>query len=139
MGRGRLSRTAILAGLAVTGLSVGDSAGSAAEAMAQIAVAGDESTGMLTISASVLAHAATTVSGELVVSRKGAAGVVSTRQARDFVLAAGDTGTIAELGISYSPADSLDIVAIVYRGGVAISRATLSTSAPGAPLSGGSN
>lgn len=76
---------------------------------------------------SALAVEAGAFQGEMVIDRQGASGSVSTRQARDFVLAAGERSDIARVGVSYRPGERLRVTVTLRRDGGTVSEATLST------------
>lgn len=63
--------------------------------------------------------------GEMTISRQGASGSVSTRQSREFELAAGETGSIARVGVSHSPGDKLEVTIVLTQNGSVISRSSL--------------
>lgn len=69
-----------------------------------------------------------TVSGEMVIDRRGASGTVSTRQGREIELKAGQTGDIARVGVSFEPGDVLDVSVILSKNGNEIARSSLTTS-----------
>lgn len=76
---------------------------------------------------SALAVEAGTFEGEMVIDRQGASGSVSTRQVRDFVLAAGEQSDIARVGVSYRAGERLRVTVTLRREGSTVSEATLST------------
>ena len=66
-------------------------------------------------------------SGELVISRKGQAGTVSSQQGGTFEIGAGQVTDVARVSVSYSDGDRLDVTLTLSRDGNIISRSTLST------------
>lgn len=85
--------------------------------------------GGVTVSAEVLAFSAGPLHGEMVISRQGQAGTVTTRQARDFVLAAGETAVIATVGVSFEFGDTLTVSATVTQAGKMLSQSEMSVAA----------
>lgn len=66
--------------------------------------------------------------GELVISRQGVSGSVSTRQAREFDLSAGEAADIARVGISHNKEGRLEVTVTLKQDGKVIAKASLSTS-----------
>lgn len=126
--RGRFALLASLL-LSVAGASSAqDAVAGRVDVLPQITVVSSPAGDMLTVSASIVAIRAVEVTGEMVVSRKGAAGTVSSRQSRQIALPAGGAAIIAETSVSFAPGDDLDVLATIYKDGIVMSRATLSTS-----------
>lgn len=69
-------------------------------------------------------------SGDMVISRQGKAGSVSTRQGRKFDLQAGEQAQIARVSISYEPGDRVLVTVTVSRNGEIVAETTLKTVAP---------
>lgn len=88
-----------------------------------------DTAGSIMVSADVLAFAAGSLHGEMVISRKGKAGTINTQQARDFVLEAGQSAVIASVGVSFESGDSLTVSATVTQDGKVVSQSELSVAA----------
>lgn len=112
-------------------------AGLTAIASALPAMAGDEqmsalptiilsnSEGSLSVEAGVLALADGKVDGQMSLDRSGPSGTVSTRQGRSMELAAGESATISQTGISFSPGDTIEISVILTVDGTVIGEANM--------------
>lgn len=119
--RSRKIALAALAGLAMSGSAA---AGSGA-ALAIIDVLKTESG--IEIVGKALAMSDAHISGEMVISRKGASGSVSTRQGSDFDLTSGQSVDIARVGVSYVGGDLLEITLTLRQDGVVIAESVLTT------------
>lgn len=119
--RSRKIALAALAGLAMSGPA---SAGSGA-ALAIIDVLKTESG--IEIVGKALAMSDARISGEMVISRKGTSGSVSTRQGSDFDLTSGQSVDIARVGVSYVGGDLLEITLTLRQDGVVIAESVLTT------------
>lgn len=74
-----------------------------------------------------LALADAKISGELSVSRKGASGSVTSRQGGELAITAGQTADLAQIGVSYSKGDLLEVRLVLTEGGSIVSVTTLKT------------
>lgn len=119
---GRAVLMAAVAGLATTLPGAATAAGAA---IAVIDVVKTE--GGIEIVGKALAMTDTKISGEMVISRKGASGSVSTRQGSDFDLTEGQSVDIARVGVSYAGGDRLEITVTLKQDGVVIAETALST------------
>lgn len=119
--RSRKIALAALAGLAMSGPAA---AGSGA-ALAIIDVLKTENG--IEIVGKALAMSDARISGEMVISRKGASGSVSTRQGSDFDLTSGQSVDIARVGVSYVGGDLLEITLTLRQDGVVIAESVLTT------------
>lgn len=121
-----ISRRWLLPALSACVLSsaLAEPAQSASTALALISVEAHD--GNIQLIGSALALEASAFSGEMVIDRRGDAGSVSTRQARDFNLAAGEKADIARVGVSYRPGDRLDVTVTLTHNGAIISQTRLS-------------
>jgi len=122
-----LSKASLLVAclLGAGALSETSSAGGESAALALVSV--ETRADGIEIVGSALAVEAGTFEGEMVIDRQGASGSVSTRQARDFVLAAGERSDIARVGVSYQAGERLRVTVTLRRDGNTVSETTLST------------
>jgi hypothetical protein len=79
----------------------------------------------LLVKGSVSAIAAGHFDATMTLSKSGHAGSMTTSQAGMLDLAAGETGTIAQIGLSLAPGDALDITLEVLSAGAIVSRSHL--------------
>ncbi|WP_164871808.1 curli-like amyloid fiber formation chaperone CsgH [Solirhodobacter olei] len=71
----------------------------------------------------VLALTSGTYKAQMDIDRTGAGGTMKTRQQGVLVLKAGQSGTIATVGVSFHPGDALDIRLVVESGDHNVSQA----------------
>lgn len=83
--------------------------------------------GGIEIAASALALTAAELKGEVVISRKGSSGTVSTRQSRNLDLAAGETDYIARTGVSFGQGDELEVRVTLKDGDVLVAESSVMT------------
>jgi hypothetical protein len=79
----------------------------------------------LLIGGEVVALAAGHYEATLSISKSGKAGSAKTSQASTLDLAAGQTGMVAQTGLSFAPGDTLDVSLDVTAGGVVVSNSRL--------------
>lgn len=62
---------------------------------------------------------------EMAIQKSGAAGTATTRQTGAFDLSSGESATVATIGLSFDPADELDIRLTVRSEGQIVSKGSL--------------
>jgi hypothetical protein len=92
-----------------------------AAAVATITV-GRTDAGLL-VTGSALALSAGDYEATMSIDKRGKSGTMKTKQAGKMSLAAGESGNIAKIGLSYEPGDKVDIRLDVTAGGNAVSQA----------------
>lgn len=119
------ARLALAAFMAVAAVSTVAAAGSDAAVLPMIELR--HVGGNLEIVGKALALSDANVSGELVISRSGEGGTVSTRQGGNLELAAGQLANVATVSVSYAGGDRLDVTLTLSRDGSIVARSVLST------------
>lgn len=100
-----------------------EAAESAAFAVIDVAGGGDH----IEIVGKAVAAADVTVSGTLSINRRGSGGTVSSSQSGRVTIKAGETASIARVGVSFRPGDNLAVRLVLTLDGETISQATLET------------
>lgn len=77
----------------------------------------------LTVTGGALALAAGDYEASMSIDKHGKSGTMKTKQAGKMSLGAGQSGSIAKVGLSYEPGDHVDIYLDVTSGGKAVSQA----------------
>lgn len=77
----------------------------------------------LSVAGGALALLAGDYEATISIDKYGKSGTVKTKQAGKMSLAAGESGNIAKVGLSYEPGDKVDIRLDVTAGGKAVSQA----------------
>ena len=77
----------------------------------------------LSVTGGALAFSADDYEATMSIDKHGKSGTVKTKQAGKMSLAAGESGNIAKVGLSYAPGDKVDIRLDVTAGGKAVSQA----------------
>ena len=83
--------------------------------------------GGLRLEGKAIALSDISVAGAMEIERSGASGNVSTRQASKLDLAAGETGVIASVNVSFSPGDTLKVTVTLREGDTVVSQASVTT------------
>ena len=79
----------------------------------------------LVVGGTVIALAAGRYEAVLSINKSGKSGSARTSQASKLDLAAGQTGIVAQTGLSFAPGDTLEVSLDVTSGGVVVSNSTL--------------
>lgn len=66
------------------------------------------------------------VKGKMTISRKGAAGSVSTSQGADLAIAAGESAEVARVNVSYHAGDRIEVTIVLSQDGKIIARSSVS-------------
>jgi hypothetical protein len=74
-----------------------------------------------------LAIADIQVKGEMTISRKGAAGSVSTRQGSDLSMTKGQSAEIARVNVSYQAGDQIEVKVVLSQNGNILAQSSLKT------------
>ena len=80
----------------------------------------------VTLIAKVSALTSGQFDARMVVSKDGSAGSANTAQSGSYELSAGDTATVARLGLSLDPADRLEVKFTVKSAGATVATSSLS-------------
>ncbi len=89
-------------------------------------IAAEPSAGGVTLAGRALALVAGRYEAEMRIEKSGASGRTSTTQGGAVTLAAGETGTVATVGLSMAPGDTLAVELVLSAKGREISRSRLS-------------